>query len=72
MSDSNRDYVKDGFDAIECSRCMTFKWRKYVGSSPNGKRKYYQDENKKAWRGKTCPECSKKGHTEYMRKYRSK
>lgn len=72
MSDSNRDYAAEGYDAIECSQCMEFKWRKYYGESPNGKRKYYQDEKKRSWRGKICPDCSRKNHTKYMKKYRSK
>ena len=66
------DLREQGFGSIECSSCFGFKWRKQIGESPNGRRKYYQDEAGKAWRGKSCPDCAKKQHTEYMRKYRSK
>ena len=67
-----KDYRIEGFDPIECNRCMNFSWRKEIGASPNGRRKYYQDEKGKAWRGKICPSCASKDHTNYMREYRRK
>jgi len=66
------DLRERGYSSVECSSCYGFFWRKQIGESPNGRRKYYQDEQNRAWRGKSCPECAKKQHTEYMRKYRSK
>lgn len=67
-----KDWRAEGFDAVECSNCGDYFWRKYTGSSPNRRRKYYVDERGNAWRGKICPKCSKKKHTEYMRERRAK
>jgi len=50
-----------------CSVCQANKIRIKKGLSPNGKRRYYSDENGKAWRGKVCPSCSKKKHSDYIR-----
>lgn len=60
------------FDKVTCSKCQNIKQRRSCGESPNGRRRYYQDEKGRAWRGKTCPDCATKEHTEYMRKYRQK
>lgn len=65
-----KDLRSEGFDYIECSKCLDWKWRKCIGQSPNGKRKYYKDEQERTWRGKACPECSKKAHTDYIRNRR--
>ena len=72
QNEETRDLREQGFSSVECSSCYGFFWRKQIGESPNGRRKYYQDERRRAWRGKTCPDCSKKAHTNYMRKYRAK
>jgi hypothetical protein len=61
---------KQGYDLVECNLCGEYCYRIAIGVSPNKRRKYYQDEKKRAWRGKTCPSCSTKAHTQYMRKHR--
>jgi ribosomal protein S27AE len=71
MSNALTDYEKLGFDLVECSTCGEYAYRKPIGISPNKRRKYYQDERGKAWRGKQCPTCSTKAHTAYMKKHRS-
>lgn len=66
-----KDYRVDGFDYIECSKCGNYSWRKGVGTSPNRRRKYYENEKGQAWRGKRCPDCSRKDHTSYMKTRRA-
>lgn len=61
---------KEGFDLVECNTCGEYCYRKAIGISPNKRRKYYQDDKSRAWRGKQCPVCACKAHTEYMRKHR--
>ena len=40
-----------------CKVCQLPKTRNPNGVSPNGKRKYYVDENGKSWMGLKCPDC---------------
>lgn len=61
---------KKGYDIVSCKSCYEFSYRKAIGISPNRRRKYYQDEEGRAWKGRVCPTCSTKAHTEYMRAYR--
>lgn len=60
-----------GYDLTECSKCSEFGYRKLIGISPNRRRKYYMDNKRRTWRGKMCPDCCRKRHTEYMRQRRS-
>lgn len=69
-NESNQEKEIIVYDLVTCSKCNKSKRRRKIGKSPNGKRYYYQDDNGKAWRGKVCPECSKKAHTKYMREKR--
>ncbi len=63
--------VKDlMLDNIKCCKCGQVKLRKTVGQSPNGKRKYRQDENGKPWNGNVCPSCYMASHKKYMRVWR--
>ena len=66
------EWQKKGYDTVECNKCYDYYYRKAIGISPNRRRKYYQDEKGRAWKGKTCPTCSTKAHTQYMKKYRER
>lgn len=44
---------------VKCSKCGEVKERIPVGKSPNGSRKYYEDETGRKWKGKVCPDCLK-------------
>lgn len=53
-----------------CSVCNNIAVRIQTGISPNKRRKYYSDEHGRAWRGRKCPVCACRDHTEYMRQRR--
>jgi len=53
-----------------CKICQLPKTRSPNGSSPNGKRKYYVDENGNSWMGLKCPDCEKIKNRERMAKKR--
>lgn len=65
------EMAEKGYSYVECSKCGEFAFRKATGVSPNRRRKYYYNEKGEAWRGKKCPACARKEHTEYMRVHRA-
>jgi hypothetical protein len=69
MSDKLED---QGFDMIKCTGCSAEKPRRSYGESPNGRRKYYLDDKLNTWKGKRCPKCVRRAHTEYMKSYRKR
>ena len=65
--------VKEGFSVIKCSLCEQYKLRKATGkTSPNGKRRYYQDELGAGWRGNRCPKCSYKEEQRHVKSYKKR
>ncbi|PCI45848.1 MAG: hypothetical protein COB41_00220 [Proteobacteria bacterium] len=55
-----------------CKICNKPKVRNPKGVSPNGKRRYYVDENGDSWMGMKCPHCYKIANRERMRIARRK
>ena len=53
-----------------CKVCQQPKTRNPNGTSPNGKRKYYVDDNGNSWMGLKCPDCEKIKNRERMSKKR--
>jgi hypothetical protein len=69
MSDKT---LSEGYDIIKCSFCSKEQSRRSYGESPNGRRKYYLDDKLNTWKGRRCPTCVRRAHTEYMKLYRKK